>query len=309
MKILKPKFWDKEERGIIALLLSPIAVFYSVLIYLKETFSNKKKFSIPIICVGNIYIGGTGKTPVSIKIYEILKKLNMKPVIIKKNYRNQIDEVRLIKKYCEIILCDKRDAGIKIAVENKFNIIILDDGFQDFGIKKNINIICFNSNQKIGNGLVIPAGPLRQNLRSLKNCDMILFNGTKDVNFEKKLREVNNKLDFIYYKYLSTELNPFVNRKLVAFAGIGNPNNFFKFLKENNLNVVKEISYPDHYSFSEKELDDLNQLKEKYKATLITTEKDYMRIDINYRQKINFVPIKIEFENKNFFENILKNKI
>ena len=87
MKILKPKFWDKEERGIIALLLSPIAVFYSVLIYLKETFSNKKKFSIPIICVGNIYIGGTGKTPVSIKIYEILKKLNMKPVIIKKNYR------------------------------------------------------------------------------------------------------------------------------------------------------------------------------------------------------------------------------
>lgn len=138
---------------------------------------------------------------------------------------------------------------------------------------------------------------------------MILFNGTKDVNFEKKLREVNNKLDFIYYKYLSTELNPFVNRKLVAFAGIGNPNNFFKFLKENNLNVVKEISYPDHYSFSEKELDDLNQLKEKYRAILITTEKDYMRIDINYRQKLNFVPIKIEFENKNFFENILKNKI
>ena len=81
------------------------------------------------------------------------------------------------------------------------------------------------------------------------------------------------------------------------------------FLKENHLNVVKEISYPDHYSFSEKELDDLNQLKEKYRATLITTEKDYMRIDINYRQKLNFVPIKIEFENKNFFENILKNKI
>ena len=173
---------------------------------------------------------------------------------------------------------------------------------------------------------------------------MILLNGTKDVNFEKKLREVNNKLDFIYYKYLSTELNPFVNRKLVAFAGIGNPNNFFKFLKENNLNVVKEISYPDHYSFSEKELDDLNQLQmQEMKLNLGPAKgKDFctiigpylvtkeershkktktpeghdgdtyslnMIIDINYRHIINFVPIKIEFENKNFFENILKNKI
>ena len=309
MKILKPKFWDKDELSIVALFLLPIAFFYNILIYIKQVFSNKNKFSIPVVCVGNIYIGGTGKTPVSIKLYEILKKLNMKPVIIKKNYINQIDEVRLIEKYCEILVCDNRTDGIKMAIKNRFNIVILDDGYQDFGIKKNINIICFNSKQKIGNGFTIPAGPLRQSLRSIKNCDIVLFNGTKDINFERKLKSINNKLDFVYYKYLSKELDLLKNKKLIAFAGIGNPDNFFNFLKKNNLNVIKEFSYPDHYSFSEKELDYLNKLKEKYNGTLITTEKDYMRINIDNRQNINFVPIEVNFEDKSFLENILKRKI
>ena len=129
--------------------------FYQLILYVKEKISKQKKFSVPVICVGNIYIGGTGKTPVSIKIFEILKELKMNPVIIKKNYKDQKDEILLTKKYCEILVGSKRELSIEEAIEKKFNIIILDDGYQDFGIKKDMNIVCFNENQQIGNGLKI----------------------------------------------------------------------------------------------------------------------------------------------------------
>ena len=309
MKILKPKFWDKKELSLLSLILLPIAFFYQLLVYIRFSFVKKKDFSIPIICVGNIYIGGTGKTPISIKIYEALKQLKMKPVIIKKYHQNQKDEVLLLRKYCQILVSKKRIEGIYEAMEKNFNAIILDDGYQDFQIKKKLNIVCFNSKQKIGNGFTIPAGPLRQSLKSLSNCNMIFFNGKKDLDFEKSLKKYNPKLEFFYYEYISKSLDEFKNKKLIAFAGIGNPVNFFDFLKKNNLNVVKEIKYPDHYSYSEKNLEFLIELKKKYGARLITTEKDYLRIDSDYRQYFDHVPIKTNFENEEFLKNTLRKKV
>tara|TARA_B100000029_G_scaffold159867_1_gene155603 strand:- start:627 stop:1559 length:933 start_codon:yes stop_codon:yes gene_type:complete len=309
MKILKPKFWDKKELSLFSLVLLPFAFLYQLLISAKSYLVKKKDFSIPIICVGNIYIGGTGKTPISIKIFETLKELKMKPIIIKKDYENQKDEVLLLKKYCQVLVSKKRSEGIYQAIEKKFDVIILDDGYQDFEVKKNINIVCFNSRQKIGNGFVIPAGPLRQSLKSLNNCDMIFFNGKKDIDFETKLKKYNPKLKFVYYEYVSKNLNEFKNKKLIAFAGIGNPENFFDFLKKNNLNVIKEIKYPDHYNYSKKNLDHLVTLKKKYNARLITTEKDYMRIDSDYHQNFDFISIKTNLEDLNFLKNLIGKKI
>jgi len=309
MKILKPKFWDKRGLSFFSILLLPIAFFYQLLVCLKKIFAKKKFFSIPIICVGNIYIGGTGKTPISMKIFEILKELKMNPVIIKKDYTNQKDEVLLIKKYCQTLVSARRAEGIGKAIEKNFDVAILDDGYQDFEIKKNISIVCFNSEQKIGNGFTIPAGPLRQNLKSLKNCDIIFFNGKKDVDFETKMKKYNPKLEFAYYQYVSKNLDELKNKKLIAFAGIGNPENFFNFLKENNLNIVKEVSYPDHYNYSKKNLDYLIKLKKNYQGILITTEKDYMRIDSDYHQNLSYIPIKISLENPDFFQNFLRKKI
>ena len=261
MKILKPKFWDQDYYTFFSLFLLPISFFYQILISLKKLITIKKKFSIPIICVGNIYIGGTGKTPLAIKIFEILKELNKNPVIIKKNYKNHEDEISLIKNYGKILTSKKRVDAINDATEKKFNCAVLDDGYQDFEIKKNLNIICFNIDQKIGNGCTIPSGPLRQNLRSLKECNLILINGKKDVEFEQKLLRYNSKLIFFYYNYYAKNLLDLKNKKLIAFAGIGNPKNFFDFLKLNQLNIVKEISYPDHYQYTEKELDYLVELE------------------------------------------------
>tara|TARA_B100000929_G_scaffold102033_1_gene80626 strand:- start:6430 stop:7362 length:933 start_codon:yes stop_codon:yes gene_type:complete len=309
MKIFKPKFWDQNYFTILSLLLFPVSLLYRAIIYLKNVNSNQKEFSIPVICVGNIYVGGTGKTPISLKICKILKESDQNPVIIKKNYKNHNDEISLIKKYNKILVSKKRADAINQAIEKKFNFAVLDDGYQDLSVKKNLSIVCFHGKQKIGNGHLIPSGPLRENLMALKNCQTILINGKKDLEFEQKLKRYNSKLDFFYYDYCLKNIENFKNKKLIAFAGIGNPQNFFDFLKENHLNIVKEISYPDHYQYSEKDLENLNKLENLYKAKLITTEKDFLRINPFVRKKFDHIRIELKFENEESFKNKIKQLI
>ena len=240
------------------------------------------------------------------KIYEILKNYK-KPIIIKKNYSNHLDEIDLIKKYAKVIVSKKRGDAIKEAENKKFNLAILDDGYQDFEIKKDLNIVCFNDQQGIGNGHTIPSGPLRENLRSLKDCQIVLINGKKNLEFEDKLKSYNSKLIFFYFNYKLKNQNEFKNRKLICFAGIGNTENFFQLLKINHLNVIKEISFPDHYKYTQSELDNLLQLEKKYNAKLVTTEKDYLRISSIRRRGFGVIPIKVQIEDENkFLENIKK---
>ena len=143
-------------------------------------------FKIPIVCIGNIYIGGTGKTPLSILVSKELSKIGKKPVIIRKFYKEHKDEHSLIKEnFSYLILNSNRTRAIQEAQNKNFDTAILDDGFQDYKIKKDLSIICFNSNFD-GNGFIIPAGPLREDLGSIKNAQIIIINGYKDLSFEKK---------------------------------------------------------------------------------------------------------------------------
>ena len=305
MKINKPKFWDKNYPTIFSILLLPISYIYQIMFKIKKLFTSERKFSIPIICVGNIYLGGTGKTPLCMKIFELLKDIK-KPIVIKKDYKNQNDEIELLRKYSKVITCDNRNEGIEKAINKNFDLVILDDGFQDFTIRKNLNIICFNDNQKVGNGLNIPAGPLRENLSALKRCNIVFINGKKNLEFEEKLKKNNRNLSFYYFNYYSKNSEEFKNKKLIAFAGIGNASNFFRLLKSERLNVVKEIEFPDHYNYSEKNLDDLIEMEKKYKAKLITTEKDYLRISTFKRRRFSYLPIKVSIEQESDFLELLK---
>ena len=306
MKIYKPKFWDKKYHTFFSIILWPISFLYQIVISIIETAASKKKFSIPVICVGNIYLGGTGKTPLSIKIWEIFKD-EKRPVVLKKNYKNHQDEIELIKKYCKILVSHERGDGINRAIEKNFDLVIMDDGFQDFEIVKNLNIICFNNQQGIGNGYTIPSGPLRENLKSLKKCQIILINGKKNLQFEDKLKIYNNKLEFFYFNYFIKNVNEFKNKKLIPFAGIGNPENFFQLLKDSHLNIVKEINFPDHYEYKQADLDNLVAMENKYKAKLVTTEKDYLRISPFNRRRFEMLPIKVNIhEEKKFSQSIKK---
>jgi len=277
MKIYKPFFWNKPN-NIISLILLPITFLVLIFIVLKKNFTRTKKFKIPILCIGNIYIGGTGKTPLSIDIANELKSLGKKPVIIKKFYKDHEDEHLLIKKR-EIPLLSEKDRTRSIVLaEKNFDIAILDDGFQDYEIKKDLNILCFNNKQLIGNGYVFPSGPLRESLSSIKKAQIAVINGEKNLIFETKLKKINPDLKIFYSKYKLMNQEELKNKNILAFAGIGNPENFFDLLIENRLSVKKTIAFPDHYNFKRNEiLEIIGQAKER-NYTVLTTEKDFFRI-------------------------------
>ena len=309
MKFLKPKFWDKKQISFFSILLSPIALFIKLFNFFKPFFAKKYHCSIPVICVGNIYLGGTGKTPLCIELFSILKNLNRNPVFIRKKYESFQDEINLLKQIGPIYQSRKRIEALKDAIQNKANVAILDDGFQDFSINKNLSILCFNEKQWIGNGLTIPSGPLREELSALKRADCVIINGEKNIDIESKIFSKNKEIKIFYTKHKGQNIDEFKNKKVTAFAGIGNPANFFNLLKDNNINTVEEIKFPDHYNYSENELKNLISKAKENNAILLTTEKDYLRIDENYKKNINCLKIVVEIENRNQFIDEIKKVI
>ena len=307
MNFFKPKFWDKTKISFFSILLFPITLILKLLNFFKYSFTKRHQCSIPVICVGNIYLGGTGKTPLCIEIFSILKNLNKKPAFIRKKYDSFQDEVNLQKRVGPLYQNKKRIKAVKEAMENNANVAILDDGFQDFSISKNLSIVCFNEKQWVGNGLVIPSGPLREELSALKRADHVVINGEKNTDIENKIFSKNKKIKIFYTKYKPQNISEFKNKKVIVFAGIGNPENFFNLLKDNKIHVVEEIKFSDHHEYSEKEVENLFNKAKKNNAILLTTEKDYFRISEDYKKNINYLKIEVKIENRDqFIEEIKK---
>ncbi len=298
MIFFKPRFWDNKI-NIAAILLLPLSLILLVLIFIKKVFIRERKFKIPIVCVGNIYVGGTGKTPISILLANKLSRERKNPVILRKYYKNHKDEHDLIKnKFNNLILSKNRVVGLNEAEKTKFDTVILDDGFQDVSFAKDVSIICFNQNQLIGNGLVLPAGPLRESLSSLKNADIVIINGEKDKIFEDKILRINNNLKIFYSFYKPININEFKNEKLLAIVGIGNPENFFDLLKKNNLNIVKKIIFPDHYNFSKKEIQKIIEQSKKDKLKIIMTEKDFYKIKKYNLNDVKYLKVEVQIKSE-----------
>ena len=309
MNFFKPKFWDKNQISFFSVLLFPISLLIKVLNFFKRFLTKTNQSSIPIICVGNIYLGGTGKTPLCIEIFSILKNLNMNPVFVRKKYDSFQDEADLQKQVGPVYQNNKRIEAVKEALQDKANVAILDDGFQDFSINKDLSIVCFNKKQWVGNGLIIPSGPLREGLSALKRANCVVINGEKNSDIENKIFSKNKEIKIFYAKYRAQNINEFKNKKVIAFAGIGNPENFFNLLKDNKIDIIEEIKFPDHHKYSEETLESLINNTKKNNTILLTTEKDYFRIDENYKQNINFLKIEVEIENRNQFIDEIKKAI
>ena len=208
-----------------------------------------------------------------------------------------------------LFLNKKRNAAIKDAEKAKYNVAILDDGFQDHSIKKNLNILCFNSNQLIGNGMTIPSGPLREDINSVKRAQIILINGHIDNQFEKKILKISDKIKIFYSRYIPKEIEKFKDKKLFAFAGIGNPENFFDLLIKNNLNIQKKIAFPDHYKFKKSEIQKMIDESKNNNLKLVTTEKDYLRIKDYGLKDVEIVKVELEVIEKKLFLNEILNHI
>ena len=309
MKLKKPKFWDLKQISLWALLLIPFAFLFQLVLLLEKFFKKPKNFSVPVICVGNIYLGGTGKTPLTLELFKIIKSIGKNPGFIKKGYDYLDDEIKMLEKIGKVYTDKSREKAINSLISSNYNVAILDDGFQDYSIKKNFSILCFNSRQLIGNGFTIPSGPLRESIKSLKRADCVLINGEKNVKFENKINKFNNNIKIFYSKYKLLDTDGIQNKKVIALAGIGNPENFFDQLKEKNIDLIKTYSYPDHHNYSKKELKNIIDESEKNNAVIVTTEKDHSRMNEEIKLIIKCIKVDLEIENKNDFINLIKSKI
>ena len=308
MQFKKPTFWDYPKITLWSIILFPFSIIYLGIIWITRIlaiFKTHKKPTIPVICVGNIYLGGTGKTPLVREIFNISKSLGKNPAFIKKHYDYLSDEIKMLRETGETYTSNKRHTSIFLSIFNNHDVAILDDGFQDFSIKPDFSILCFNSKQMVGNGFVIPSGPLREKLNAIIRANCIIINGQKNLEFEKKLFKNmgNKKLHIFYSKYKIKNIEKFKNKEITAFAGIGNPSNFFDLLRENNLKIKETYSFPDHHNYSEK---DFKKIIKDNSTKIITTEKDYYRMNDDQKRNCDYVEVELEIDNKDKFKELIK---
>ena len=306
MKLIKPQYF--KNKSIISFLLVPFTLVIQFINFLKN-LQNKKKFKIKTICVGNVYVGGTGKTSLSIEINNILKK-KLKTVFIKKKYLNQFDEIELLKNNGDLLShSDRKISLVKAENSKKYDLAILDDGLQDKSIKYDISIACFNSSYGFGNGLLIPAGPLREKLSVLRDYNAVFLNGEKK---NKKLSSILKKYNncIFYSNYLPTNIEK-LNRKkkYLYFCGIGNPEEFEYTLKKYKFNIVKKLIFPDHYNFRNEDIDEIKKIAFDNKLKIITTEKDFKRLSNRNKKDIVYLKIRLEIKNLNKFKNFLRERL
>ena len=308
MKIKKPKFWDLSKPNIYAYILYPLSLIIKIINFLK-TMQVSKKFKIKTICVGNIYLGGTGKTSLSIKINNILKSKNIKTCFVKKFYENQTDEQKILKDKGNLFVSKNRIDSLIQAEKEGYEVAIFDDGLQDKTIDYDLKIVCFNNVNWIGNGMTIPSGPLRENINVLKKYEHVFLNGNLE-NLEKLkqyIYNINPNINLYVGKYVPINLNEFKkDEKYIVFSGIGNHNTFVSMVKNNGFEVIREIEFPDHYNYSEKEINDILNEAKKLNCEIITTEKDMSRLNQKYLNKIKILKSELKIiDEDNFIKSVI----
>jgi len=292
MTLKKPKFWDYKRPNIYSYILWPLTILIQIINFIRTKFKKQKKFNIRSVCVGNIYIGGTGKTSLSIKINEILSKKKIRSCFIKKSYISQIDEQKLLVSKGKLFTSKKRSEAIIEAKKDNYQIAIFDDGLQDYSIKYDVSLVCFNNLNWIGNGMTIPSGPLRESLNNLRNYNHVFLNGNSEnlSNITSTILNINPSINIHEGKYIPLNLKDFnLKDNYLAFSGIGNHKTFISMIRDYGMNVVKDIEFSDHYNFKNKDIDKILDLSKKLNCKIITTEKDYLRLGSNNINEIKFI--------------------
>ena len=293
---------------------------YLIIFYIKQILSVETEFPTPIICFGNINVGGTGKTSTLLSLLPELVKVKPKLVILLRGYKGTIksthkvdpshdtaltvgDEALIYANSFKTFISSNRSKAIKEIIKSENpDLIVLDDGFQDKKIKKNKNIILINGSRGLGNGLVIPSGPLREMPSlALKKTDIIILIGEDHTNFKSKYQIQISKKDLFKGEVVSLENG--LNKNFFAFSGIGNNESFFNTLEKNNHNLIKKLSFPDHYQYSMTDIENIIETAKQNDLIPITTEKDIKRISSTFRNQIKYLKIKIEIDNKNELVN------
>ncbi len=313
-----PTFWNKK--CLIAYILSPLGWLYHFATFLRIKFKKSYKSELPVICIGNITAGGTGKTPVSIAVGEILKQHDKNPFFISRGYGGKLsgvmvdnnvhtpvevgDEPLLLSKTAPVCINHNRAQAAKMALKNGAKCLVMDDGYQNPGLHKNLSFLVFNGKQGIGNGLVIPAGPLRETFDSgIKRANALIIIGNDETGLA-------DKTDLpIFFADIEEEIPVIKNNNVFAFAGIGYPEKLYQSLKNVGLNVIKTKDFPDHHFYSRAELEDILKTAQNENLSVFTTSKDYVKIPADMQKHFNVLNIKISWRNRQEFITFLLNHL
>ncbi|MDD5771918.1 MAG: tetraacyldisaccharide 4'-kinase [bacterium] len=348
-----------KRRGLISFFIRGILFILSVIYIFSFKIRNifysiglfkTNKLYVPVISVGNVTLGGTGKTPFIIWLAEYLYKERYKTGILTRGYgrenknntivllnKNDItdynitgDEPLLIKNNINgripvIIGSNRAKSGSLLYDKFDTDVILLDDGFQHISLKRDLNIAVIDALNPFGNYKVFPAGILREKIDSLKRADIFLITKVDLISFTEKNKIIDiikSIVDhaviiegiFLADKFISLKTKneysiEYVSKnKCIAFSGIGNPDSFARTLKNINVLLLDHLIYPDHYSFSEKDINDIIKRKVSLNSDIIiTTEKDSIRLyNIKFEDDILFLSIKLKIISG---EEILKERI
>ena len=311
--IKTPDFWT--TRGPIAIALLPLSLLWAAGSALHHLMATAQKADLPVICIGNLTAGGTGKTPVTAFLYDQLSARGYRPAILMRGYGGTTgqpvwvdhsldqadlcgDEAVMLAESRDVLVTRDRVAGAKmIAAAGRYDIILMDDGLQNPSISKDFRIAIFDGSFGVGNGLLLPAGPMRVSLQSgLKAVDMVIVNGADVTGLGAKLPPATVRHDGRLRPDQSV-IESFDDAPLLGFAGIGRPKRFFTTLVETGANLVHQLAFADHHPYSETDLVRLQEDAARYGATLITTQKDWVRLPVEWRDKVSFLPVSLELDN------------
>ncbi len=315
-----PKFWQKQN--LIAYLLLPFSYCYQLAAFLNQSLTRPVKVNKPIICIGNLTAGGAGKTPIAIELGLMLKKMGINFAYLSRGYGGNINHFTLVENQkhqacqtgdeplllAEISNCfiakNKLFGAQQIAKMPDKKLIIMDDGLQNRSLIKDFTILVIDGIYGLGNNFIIPAGPLRQNIADgIKQADLIIIIGEDQFNIAKLCQHKK----IIFAKIKVTNAAQFKNKNLIAFCGLGRPQKFFDSLKEIDNNIIKTISYPDHYLYQNNDLEKMIKLANQHNAWLVTSKKDWVRFDRQYQKQIKYLDITIQFDDQQYLKTKLKN--
>lgn len=316
------KLWQK--RSVLSLLLLPLTGLYCLVVWLRRYayrtgILKTTRVRVPVIVVGNITTGGTGKTPLVIAIVNILKQAGYNPGIISRGYggkaRSWPQQVRpdadpvMVGDEPVIIArrtgCPMAVGPNRVKVANALlehhdcDIVISDDGLQHYALARDVEVVVVDGIRRYGNGWCLPSGPLREPVSRLKEVDLIVTNGTPLGN-EYPMEYVGHQWINVQNPDRRAEMAQFSGKRVHGIAGVGNPQRFFSMLREAGMEVV-EHTYPDHYVFTHKDFDFEESLP------VLMTEKDAVKCERLGLEDAWFVPIEAHIKRK--FEHHLLNNL
>jgi tetraacyldisaccharide 4'-kinase len=322
LRINTPHFWYSPTLNKWQKCLIPLSYLYTYITRSTGRFITPQKINIPVICIGNLVLGGAGKTPTALALATWLLERGYNihfltrgyggtepgPLCVNLNHHkaNQVgDEALLLAKTAPTWVCKDRVLGAKAAHAAGAQLLIMDDGFQNPSLYKDLSLVVIDGQQGLGNQHVFPAGPLREPLiMGLKRAQAVVIIGKDEHNCAALAPQL--PILFSVMTPAPESISLIRKKPLIAFAGLGYPEKFFRFLRQNDAHLIETYEFPDHYFYNEKELQPLITKAQAKNALLITTEKDMVRVPNTLQSQIKVFKITIKFKSESSLEHLLK---